>query len=78
MIHIDEHPNFKELLQKAINKQESIFVVLKNGKEYFGKIGKMMDSFFILKKISGKEYYDAMIHLDSVSVLEVRNVDDGF
>lgn len=77
MINIDEHQNFKQLLQKAISMKESIFIILNNGKEYFGRIGKVDDSFFTIKKISGKEYYDAMVRLDLISVIEVRNIDDG-
>lgn len=52
---------------------KAVTVVLRSGKEYGGTVAEVRDKSVVLKNLSGKEFYDALIRLDDVSAVEIRN-----
>lgn len=58
------------LLQLAAG--QPIEVTLANGKAFAGQLGTVGAHTMILTKLSGKDYYDALIRIDDVSSIEVR------
>ena len=60
-----------DVLRARVGKP--VTLVLRSGKEYGGTIGEVRAQTVVLKSLSGKEFYDALIRLDDVSAIEIRN-----
>lgn len=60
-----------DVLRARIGKP--VTLVLRSGKEYGGTVGEVRGQAVVLKSLSGKEFYDALIRLDDVSAVEIRN-----
>lgn len=60
-----------DVLRARIGKP--VTLVLRSGKEYGGTISEVRGQAVVLKSLSGKEFYDALIRLDDVSAIEIRN-----
>jgi hypothetical protein len=60
-----------EVLRARIGKP--VTVLLRSGKEYGGTVGEVRGQSVVLKSLSGKEFYDAIVRLDDVSAVEIRN-----
>lgn len=60
-----------DVLRARIGKP--VTLVLRSGKEYGGTIGEVRGQAVVLKSLSGKEFSDALIRLDDVSAIEIRN-----
>lgn len=60
-----------DVLRARIGKP--VTLVLRSGKEYGGTVGEVRGQAVVLKSLSGKEFYDALIRLDDVSAIEIRN-----
>ena len=52
---------------------KTVTVLLRSGKEYGGTVAEVRGQSVVLKNLSGKEFYDALIRLDDVSAVEIRN-----
>lgn len=52
---------------------KAVTLLLRSGKEYGGTVGEVRSQSVILKSISGKEFYDAIVRLDDISAVEIRN-----
>jgi hypothetical protein len=50
-----------------------VTLILRSGKEYGGTVGEVREQSVVLKSLSGKEFYDALVRLDDVSAIELRN-----
>lgn len=60
-----------EVLRARVGKPATL--VLRSGKEYGGTVAEVRGQTVVLKSLSGKEFYDALIRLDDVSAIEIRN-----
>lgn len=60
-----------DVLRARIGKP--VTVLLRSGKEYGGTVAEVRGQSVVLKNLSGKEFYDALIRLDDVSAIELRN-----
>jgi hypothetical protein len=52
---------------------KAVTLLLRSGKEYGGTVGEVRGQSVVLKSIAGKEFYDALIRLDDISAVEIRN-----
>lgn len=48
-------------------------VVLRSGKEYGGTVGEVRDHAVVLRNLAGREFSDALIVLDDIAAVELRN-----
>lgn len=60
-----------EVLRARVGKP--VTVLLRSGKEYGGTVAEVRAQSVVLKSLSGKEFYDAIVRLDDVSAVEIRN-----
>lgn len=60
-----------DVLRARVGKP--VTLILRSGKEYGGTVGEVRGQAVVLKSLSGKEFYDALIRLDDVSAIEIRN-----
>lgn len=60
-----------EVLRARVGKP--VTLLLRSGKEYGGTVGEVRGQSVVLKSLSGKEFYDAIVRLDDVSAVEIRN-----
>jgi len=51
---------------------QHIELTLANGKAYAGQLGTVGAHTMIVTKLSGKDFYDALIRIDDVSSIELR------
>lgn len=73
MINLDESRNFMEVLAKVETQNERVFIILDNGKEYFGKVKRSLDvNYFTLREIVDKEFYDVIFRVDRIAAIEVK------
>ena len=52
---------------------KSVTLLLRSGKEYGGTVGDVRGQSVVLKSIAGKEFYDALVRIDDISAVEIRN-----
>jgi hypothetical protein len=57
----------------AARAGKPVTLLLRSGKEYGGTVGEVRGQSVVLKGIAGKEFYDALVRLDDISAVEVRN-----
>jgi len=57
----------------SARKDKPVTLLLRSGKEYGGTVGEVRDQSVVLKSIAGKEFYDALVRLDDISAVEIRN-----
>lgn len=50
-----------------------VTLLLRSGKEYGGTVGEVRGQSVVVKSIVGKEFYDALVRLDDISAVEIRN-----
>ena len=62
--------SLKDNLKSLTGKD--IYVSLRSGKVYQGRVKSVGDHFVHLEKIAGKEFYDALIRIDDISAIEAR------
>lgn len=60
-----------EVLRARVGKP--VTLILRSGKEYGGTVAEVRGQSVVLKSLSGKEFYDALVRLDDVSAIEMRN-----
>ena len=60
-----------DVLRARVGKP--VTLILRSGKEYGGTVGEVRGQAVVLKSLSGKEFYDALVRLDDVSAIEIRN-----
>lgn len=60
-----------DVLRARIGKP--VTLMLRSGKEYGGTVAEVRGQAVVLKSLSGKEFYDALVRLDDVSAVEIRN-----
>ena len=60
-----------DVLRARIGKP--VTLLLDSGKEYSGTVAEVRGEGVVLKGLGGKEFYDALIRLDDVSAIEIRN-----
>lgn len=51
---------------------QPIEITLANGKSYAGRLGAVGSHAMILTKLTGKDFFDALIRIEDVSSVEVR------
>jgi hypothetical protein len=59
-----------DVLRARVGKP--VTLVLRSGKEYGGTVGEVRGQAVVLKSLSGKEFFDALIRMDDVSAIEIR------
>jgi small nuclear ribonucleoprotein (snRNP)-like protein len=62
----------KDALLELKNNNQIIFLQLKNGKEYCGKIEDLGDHFLYLKMEGNRSYYNALIDITQVASVEIK------
>ena len=62
----------KDALLELKNDKQIIFIQLKNGKEYCGKIEDMGDHFLYLRMEGNRSYYNALIDITQISSIEIK------
>lgn len=50
-----------------------VTLLLRSGKEYGGTVGEVRGQSVVVKSIAGKEFYDALVRIDDISAVEIRN-----
>ena len=60
-----------DVLRARVGKP--VTLILRSGKEYGGTVGVARGQAVVLKSLSGKEFYDALVRLDDGSAIEIRN-----
>ena len=70
-MELHEKEGIKDILSKC-KKFDSVFIILKNGKEYTGKILNVSLFSFHLQLHGSRSYYDAIIRIDDVSSVEFQ------
>jgi len=60
-----------DVLRARVGKP--VTVQLRSGKEYGGTVAEVRGQSVVLKNLSGKEFYDAIVRLDDVLAVEIRN-----
>ena len=60
-----------EVLRARVGKP--VTLLLRSGKEYGGTVGDVRSQSVVLKSIAGKEFYDALVRIDDISAIEIRN-----
>ncbi len=60
-----------DVLRARVGKP--VTLLLRSGKEYGGTVGDVRGQSVVLKAISGKEFYDALVRIDDISAVEIRN-----
>ena len=60
-----------DVLRARVGKP--VTLIIRSGKEYGGTVGEVRGQAVVLKSLSGKEFYDALVRLDDVSAIEIRN-----
>lgn len=69
-LELAQGETIKATLEKVVNK--SVTLVLNSEKELSGKVLKVTDGLVHLSEISGKEYYDAVIKIDTIQAIIVK------
>ena len=62
----------KDALLELKTNGQMIFIQLKNGKEYYGKIEELGDHFLYLKMEGNRSYYNALIDLTQITSVEIK------
>ncbi len=62
----------KDALSELKNNGQVIFLQLKSGKEYCGKIEELGDNFLYLKMEGNRSYYNALIDLTEITSVEIK------
>lgn len=62
----------KDALLELKTNEKIIFIQLKNGREYCGKIEDLGDHFLYLKMEGNRSYYNALIDITQISSLEIK------
>jgi len=62
----------KDALLELQNDKQIIFIQLKNGKEYCGRIEELGDYFLYLKMEGNRSYYNAFIDITQISSIEIK------
>ena len=62
----------KDALLELKNDAKIIFIQLKSGKEYCGKIEDLGDHFLYLKMEGNRSYYNAFIDITQISSIEIK------
>src|SRR4051812_22809250 len=50
-----------------------VTLLLRSGKEYGGTVGEVRGQSVVVKSVAGKEFYDALVRIDDISAVEIRN-----
>jgi ferredoxin-fold anticodon binding domain-containing protein len=64
--------SFAEQLKEIQNAQKVVTVSLASGRDYTGVIGEVNDNHLVLNRLTGKEFFDAMIDVNQIVAIEVR------
>jgi small nuclear ribonucleoprotein (snRNP)-like protein len=51
---------------------KEVFISLRSGKTYQGRIKAVGDHFLHLERIAGKDFYDALIRIEDISAVEAK------
>jgi small nuclear ribonucleoprotein (snRNP)-like protein len=62
--------SLKDNLKSLTDKD--IYVSLRSGKVYQGRVKSVGEHFVHLEKIAGRDFYDALIRIDDISAVEVK------
>lgn len=62
----------KDALLELKNNKQIIFIQLKSGKEYCGKIEDLGDHFLYLKMEGNRSYYNALIDITKIISIEIK------
>ena len=59
----------------SAQKDKRVTLRLKSGNELSGTVGEVNDNIVHLKKLSGKEFYDAAVAIKGILAVEIRTRD---
>jgi small nuclear ribonucleoprotein (snRNP)-like protein len=64
--------SLRDNLQTFVGNKQAVTVVLKNGKEYRGRVGAIGDQSVVLTEIAGKEFFDVIVPIKQIMAIEAR------
>ncbi|MFX1257920.1 MAG: hypothetical protein ACFFAN_08680 [Promethearchaeota archaeon] len=70
-MELNEKEGIKEILLK-LKKSDSVNIILKNGKEYIGKILNVGILCIQLQLHGNRSFYDSIIRIDDISAVEFK------
>jgi hypothetical protein len=62
--------SLKDNLNSLTGKE--VFISLRSGKTYQGRVKSVGDHFIHFEKIAGKDFYDALIRMEDISAVEAK------
>ncbi|MGB0749788.1 MAG: hypothetical protein ACPGO3_13670 [Magnetospiraceae bacterium] len=72
MMELNANDTFKQTLSKAQGLGVRVLLHLKNGDTLGGAVGGVSDTHVVLKELSERDFFDAIICVDSICAIEVR------
>ena len=64
--------SFSETMKDLSGTSARVTLVLKNGKEYAGFVKEVGNGQVVLTKLSGRDFFDAMIASSEIAALEIQ------
>ncbi|MBI2070334.1 MAG: hypothetical protein HYT79_06990 [Elusimicrobia bacterium] len=62
----------KDVLKMAAEKNLHVYINLRSGKEYSGKVKEAASHAVVLKNPTGREFYEVYIPLDAIASVEIK------
>ncbi len=62
----------RETLDQAKQAEKGVSLHLRNGMTVSGRIGEVAAHQVVICELTGKEFYDALVLIEDISVVEVR------
>ena len=69
-MELRDNDTLKDVLSRVLDKD--VYVLLKSGKEYLGKIKKVGELCVQLEQKGNRSFYDSIIRIDDISAVEIR------
>lgn len=68
------NPQFtmRQVLEQAQMGKVKVELLLRNGQNLTGYVGGVSDHLVVLTNLQGKEFYDALVRIDDISVIQAR------
>ena len=63
---------FRDTLKQALNDKARVSVHLQNGQSFSGYVGDVAEHHVVIARLTGKEFYDAVIRIEEIAAIESR------
>ena len=72
-MEIQASSTFQNFLKQAQSEKKGVTLHLRNGQTLAGPIGGVGDHNVLITGLTGKEFYDALIRIEDLCAIEIRN-----